>query len=64
MTTMCRCPNWIFFLIDEQTSHLRDLVDPPEDYGDHEIGNFLQVVDFVYHGPPTANMVTPSVCYV
>lgn len=53
VTTMCRCPNLIFFLIDEQTSHLRDLVD-------HEISNFLQVVDFVYHGPPTANMVTPS----
>lgn len=44
VTTMCRCPNLIFFLIDEQTSHLRDLVDPPEDYGDHEISNFLQVV--------------------
>ena len=39
-------PQLDFALSDENTSHLRGLVDPLEDYGDHGVGNFLQVVEF------------------
>ena len=40
-------PQLDFPLSDENASRLRGLVDPLEDYGDHGVGNFLQVVEFV-----------------
>ena len=40
-------PQLEFLLSEESASHLRDLVDPLEDYGDHGVGNFLQVIDFI-----------------
>lgn len=39
-------PQLDFASSDENASHLRGLVDPLEDYGDHGVGNFLQVVEF------------------
>jgi len=40
-------PQLEFLLSEESASHLRDLVDPLEDHGDHGVGNFLQVIDFI-----------------
>ena len=39
-------PQLDFSLSDENASHLRGLVDPLEDYGDHGDGNFFQGVEF------------------
>lgn len=40
-------PQHDFPLSDENASRLRGLADPLKDYGDHGVGNFLQVVEFV-----------------
>ena len=40
-------PQLGFHLSDESAPHLRDLVDPLQDHGDHGLGNFLRVVDFI-----------------
>ena len=40
-------PQLDFLLNDEDTYRLTDLVDPHEDYGNHGVSNFLQVVYFI-----------------